>query len=36
VGVQLVGPRGGDALLLELGAQLEAAAPWSDRRPPTG
>ena len=36
VGVQLVGPRGGDALLLELGAQLEAAAPWCDRRPPTG
>jgi amidase len=35
VGVQLVGAPGADALLLELGAALEAAAPWDGRRPPT-
>ena len=34
VGVQLVGAPGADALLLELGASLEAAAPWRDRGPP--
>jgi len=33
VGVQLVGPPGGDGLLLQLAAQLEAAAAWSQRRP---
>ena len=32
--VQLVGPMGGDARLLALGAQIEAAQPWADRRPP--
>jgi amidase len=35
VGVQLVGAPGADRLLLELGASLEAVAPWSDRRPPS-
>jgi amidase len=34
VGVQLVGLPGDDRLLVELGAALEAAAPWADRRPP--
>jgi amidase len=33
VGVQLVGRRGEDALLLALSAQIEAVRPWSDRRP---
>lgn len=35
VGVQLVAAPGADALLLELGATLAAAAPWDDRHPPT-
>ncbi len=34
VGVQLVGPPRGERWLLALGAQLEAAMPWHDRRPP--
>ena len=34
IGVQLVGPPLGDALLLRIAAQLEAAQPWSERRPP--
>jgi amidase len=33
VGVQFVGGPWQDALLLQLGAQLEAAAPWHDRHP---
>jgi amidase len=33
VGVQLVGPPIGEELLLSVSAQLEAAAPWKDRRP---
>jgi amidase len=33
-GVQLVGERGADALLLQLGAQLERARPWAAERPP--
>jgi len=34
IGVQLVGPPLGDALLFRVASQLEAARPWSDRRPP--
>lgn len=32
--VQLVGPPDGEARLLSLSAQIEAARPWADRRPP--
>jgi amidase len=32
--VQLIGPPAGDALLLSLAAEIEAARPWADRRPP--
>jgi amidase len=34
IGVQLVGPPLGDALLIRISAQLETARPWIDRRPP--
>ena len=33
VGVQLAGRRLDDALLLQVARQLEAAQPWSERRP---
>jgi len=34
LGVQLVGRPAGEAALLALASQVEAAAPWTDRRPP--
>jgi amidase len=34
IGVQAIGPPAGDALLLGLAAEIEAARPWADRRPP--
>ena len=34
IGVQLVGPPRGEAVILGLAAQLEQARPWSGRRPP--
>jgi amidase len=33
-GAQFVAPTGGEALLLALAAELEAAQPWAGRRPP--
>jgi amidase len=34
LGVHLIGPPAGEALLFRISAQLEAARPWGDRRPP--
>ncbi len=36
LGVQFVGPLGGEGRMLGLAAQLESARPWSDREPPLG
>ena len=34
VGIQLVAAFGREDLLIQVAAQLEAAAPWADRTPP--
>ena len=34
VGVQIVGRPAAEATLVRVGAQVEAARPWRDRRPP--
>jgi amidase len=34
IGVQLVGPPAGEAVLLRVSSQLERARPWQSRRPP--
>jgi Asp-tRNA(Asn)/Glu-tRNA(Gln) amidotransferase A subunit family amidase len=33
IGIQLVGPLGGDEILFELAHDLQAAAPWKERWP---
>lgn len=34
IGIQVVGPYGGEAVLFSLAGQLEAASPWQERLPP--
>jgi amidase len=36
IGVHLIGPHGGEEMLLSLSVQLEGARPWADRWPPLG
>jgi aspartyl-tRNA(Asn)/glutamyl-tRNA(Gln) amidotransferase subunit A len=36
VGLQIVGPRGADALVLQASAAFEKARPWAQHRPPVG
>jgi amidase len=36
IGIMLGGHHGAEETLLSLSAQLEAARPWRDRRPPLG
>jgi amidase len=35
LGIQLVAAAGREDVLIRIAAQLEAAAPWADRIPPT-
>jgi amidase len=34
IGIQLAAPFGGEAMLLQIAAQVEEARPWSERQPP--
>jgi amidase len=34
VGVHAIGPPAGEAILLQLAAEVERTQPWADRRPP--
>jgi amidase len=35
IGIQLIGPYGGEDVLIRVASQLEQAHPWADRLPPT-
>jgi amidase len=34
IGVQMIGPLFGEAMLIRLAGQLEGARPWADKHPP--